>query len=1191
LAGATLTLTTANAATNQVGTPVSAVATLRNASNQPIPNFGMRINLTGANAANGSAATGLTNAAGQFSFTYTGANSGSDLLTATAQGTGQSLSSNNLTFNWTVTTQIPILTQGWLVAPLHQSKISDLTPITLNENIALASGTINVCGQVSTVSPSAADEPQNELQQQRRQQDGDPTHGPAVSDDNRAALVPRVISTLDPTQLPNGKCTISLDATTTTGEHLISQVLVHIVGENKPGRVTLKVNEFTVPAAGFPLTITREYDSLNRAVNGDFGYGWALDVYATRLEEAPDYGVTFTDPASGRRVHFDFTPQSYGGLVGFLYQPAYTAEAGFYGTLTAQSCGLVGLSESKWTCIFSAGYQATSYTYTDPYGRKFVMGPAGELRLMSDLSGNTLTVTPNGITSSTGLSVPFVRDGQGRITQITDTASKVYRYNYDAAGNLDNVELPTLTTRPSYTYTTDHHLLTAKDARGNTEATMTYHPDGRLATVRDAVGNVTSYAYDLVNRTTTRTNPDTGTEVTRTDAYGLLLSQTDALNKTTTFSYDANRNLASETNALNQTKQYTYDNKGNRLTATDPANQKATASYNQYGAPTELSDPLGNAVTITYDAQGLPIELRDSLGVLARLSYDSRGSKLSETDGTGATKTYGYDQYGNQIVAQDALGNTQRWSYDQMGRVVQQQTARGVTRTYTYDDLGRLTRTQEALGYQMLYEYDGNGNRTAMTDARTNRTTYSYDAANRLTQVTYPNTTTSATYNHRDQKLTETDQNTRTTSYEYDKNGRLTKVTQPDTSYTTTTYDDIGRVKTQTDERLNTTTYEYDPGCSCSGRVTKVIDALTRFTQSKYDAAGRLSSSLDQLGRETKYLYDARGRVTTTVFPDNTSTSSVYDGANRVTRQIDQTGKATQYEYDGRGSLKAVTNALNQRTSYSYDADGNLAQTTPAQGNPTSYEYNLRNQRSRQVLPNGADELFTYDVAGNLASKRGANAKITSYSYDSLNRLSSVTPYASLGEPAISYTYKPNSQRATLTDVSGATIYSYDNRNRLTSKQTPFGTLSYTYDAASNLTSTQSSNTNGLSVTYGYDVLNRLQTVTDNRIAPGVTSYVYDEVGNLQRTTQPNGVQHDYTYNPVNLLTQLNVSKGANTLARYSYTHTPARLRASMTELNGRTVTYAYDNANQLLSETTTNAPQAIQITGEYRSLDNAPTP
>jgi YD repeat-containing protein len=54
-----------------------------------------------------------------------------------------------------------------------------------------------------------------------------------------------------------------------------------------------------------------------------------------------------------------------------------------------------------------------------------------------------------------------------------------------------------------------------------------------------------------------------------------------------------------------------------------------------------------------------------------------------------------------------------------------------------------------------------------------------------------------------------------------------------------------------------------------------------------------------------------------------------------------------------------------------------------------------------------------------------------------------------------------------------ATSYAYDNRNRLTSKVTPFGTLSYTYDAASNLLTMKSSNSGGASDTYTYDQLNR----------------------------------------------------------------------------------------------------------------------
>jgi YD repeat-containing protein len=40
-------------------------------------------------------------------------------------------------------------------------------------------------------------------------------------------------------------------------------------------------------------------------------------------------------------------------------------------------------------------------------------------------------------------------------------------------------------------------------------------------------------------------------------------------------------------------------------------------------------------------------------------------------------------------------------------------------------------------------------------------------------------------------------------------------------------------------------------------------------------------------------------------------------------------------------------------------------------------------------------------------------------------------------------------------------------------------------------------------MTYGYDALNRLSSVTD---ASGVTTYSYDAVGNLSGYTYPNGI-------------------------------------------------------------------------------------
>jgi RHS repeat-associated protein len=95
--------------------------------------------------------------------------------------------------------------------------------------------------------------------------------------------------------------------------------------------------------------------------------------------------------------------------------------------------------------------------------------------------------------------------------------------------------------------------------------------------------------------------------------------------------------------------------------------------------------------------------------------------------------------------------------------------------------------------------------------------------------------------------------------------------------------------------------------------------------------------------------------------------------------------------------------------------------------------------------------------------------------------------------------------------------------------------------------------------------------ITINRGAQ-TTNYSYDDVGNLASFSTPNGVTHNYTYNTLNRLTNVGVSKTAATLASYAYTLGAAGNRTAVTENTGRTVNYAYDNLYRLTSETIANA-------------------
>ena len=137
-------------------------------------------------------------------------------------------------------------------------------------------------------------------------------------------------------------------------------------------------------------------------------------------------------------------------------------------------------------------------------------------------------------------------------------------------------------------------------------------------------------------------------------------------------------------------------------------------------------------------------------------------------------------------------------------------------------------------------------------------------------------------------------------------------------------------------------------------------------------------------------------------------------------------------------------------------------------------------------MPAGQPQTRTYDAAGKLANAdRLQRPNHHIHLRHAEPAAQPKTPDPSLNEPPESFTYTPTGKRATMTDASGTTKYTYDDQDRLIAKPTPQGTLTYTYDSAGNVASMASSNTNGVSVAYTYDNLNRLATVVDNRLPVG----------------------------------------------------------------------------------------------------------
>jgi RHS repeat-associated protein len=1156
------------------GTSETFTATLTDAADQPISDYPVQMTITGANP---KTAVLITDEDGVVTFSYVGATIGTDSLTATAIAPTP-LVSSTATVEWVLPAGAqPVLTQGWLGAPVHQSKVDGQVAITAAAGQTLTAGTI-------TYWPMSAPE-------QVRTLATGVTGGPGST-----------LATLDTTVLANGPWVVKLEGTNSSGQSRISMVSVTVTGEYKPGRVVVEMTDMTIPVVGMPVTVGRRYDSLEKDNVGDFGHGWSLAIGHPRLEVDPAHNVTLTMP-DNKRVTFYFQATSVTASIVFawLYGPGYVPEAGTYGTLTADGCPLMLLNGGKLVCFLenSLEYAPTTYTYTDPYGRAFTMGATGELQSIKDRQGNTLTFAPEGITSNTGVTVPFERDTAGRITKITSppldagNGKVITTYEYDSAGDLVKVNQPQLGVGPSpvsHTYSTDHRLLTSKDGRGNTARTSTYDTAGHLLTDTDALGNVTSYAYDFGARKTTITNPDTGTVQQTFDPKGLLLEEIDPLGRKTVHTYDANKNELTRKNALDEVTTFTYDANGNQTSIENARGETTVITYNAFSQPLTSTDPTGHTTTIEYDERGIPKKFSDEIGTLATFTSSERGLPLTMTDAAGKTAYMTYDAAGNLTSRVDRLGRRTAYVYDGMGRLTSETDPRGGLTRHFYRDRGVLNQTWDALGNVIpLYEWDNNANPT-LERTRDGHVKYmTYNALNQLTKIRHEDSSTiEYTRDFRGNALTMKDEAGRTTTYEYDKAGQLKKTTFPDTTFTTRAYDVLGRLVTATDERGNATTYEYQTGCGCADRQTKVTDPLNRSTTTTYDAAGRRSSVTDAANHTTSYAYDERGHLTTTTYADNTTEADAYDTRGRRTSHTDQMSSATQYGYDDEGQLTSVTDALSHVTSYGYDASGNLASVTDANNHTTTYAYDALSRKTKRTLPLGMFETFAYNIYGDQTSHKDFRGKTTTTTYDTRSRLLTKVPDPTLGEPTVTFTYNPTGTRLKMVDASGTTNYTYDTRDRLLTRATPAGTLTYTYDPAGNVATIRSSNTSGTSVDYAWDAANQIVSVTDNR-AGGVTASAYTATGRPSTLTQPSGVGATYSYDTRDRVTSLAWKQGTNpAFGSWTYGFNPRGQRTSVTSASGRHVAYGYDAVSRFASETITNDPQGAIGNGALSySLDS----
>ena len=426
---------------------------------------------------------------------------------------------------------------------------------------------------------------------------------------------------------------------------------------------------------GNPTTFS--YDALNRLIDTtDANSGSTLYSY-----DARDNLTSVTDPNGHITTYsydaFDNLIQQQSpdtGTTTFTYD-----DAGNLKTKTDAKGQLFNYSYdalNRLTLLDAPGMEDDiSYSYdscNNGVGRlcSVTMGENGS-------SPTTITYSYNAFGEvTTHQSIGYSYDNAGRLQNITYPSGAVVTYGYDAAGQINDVQL----TQPGQATTT---------LAGN----INYHPFGPLSTLQYGNGLGLSQIVDSAYRAS-------GISA------GIALDLSG-------IQYDANDNLALR-NSNGVAESYGYDNL-NRLETADGA--FGTRGYQ-------------------YDANGNRLE-REENGVLTPYSYEPGANRMAAIDdvsialdangntlGNG-NQTYAYSVHNRLVEASDTTGLLGQYRYNGLGQRTSK-TSNSETINYTYGLNGELLvefNTANQSGKEYIYLGD---RLLAMLSANQSQTTNIY---------------------------------------------------------------------------------------------------------------------------------------------------------------------------------------------------------------------------------------------------------------------------------------------------------------------------------------------------------------------------------------------------------------------------------------------------------------------------------
>ncbi|WP_395735482.1 RHS repeat-associated core domain-containing protein [Prosthecobacter sp.] len=841
------------------------------------------------------------------------------------------------------------------------------------------------------------------------------------------------------------------------------------------------------------LDFTIEYRSTLRAT-GPLGAGWGHN-FETRVDSINSGQTLIFNWTQNRRNYFD--------RVGTTNNYTTTDLAMRYDTLTKNGDGSFTLVRSDMS--------------------RMEFNSAGRLTQKRNKHGQAINLTYNGanqlvtVTEAiSGKTLSFQYDGNGRVSQVTDTLGRMAMLGYTSgADTLNGWQITesngTIVSGTLYAYDGLSRITAAQDYNGVTFLVNTYDDGSRVITQNDGRQEtpLTSFAYDA------------------TSTAGRLITRvTDRNGKVLTYTFDTAYQLLSIVNGNGETTAYTYDVNGNRLSTTDA---------------------LGHTTSFSYDAQGNVTSITDPANAVTSMAYDAQNNLTRITNAAQKSTTFAYDTNNNVLTVTNALNQSITTAYNSNSLPTQRSSARNGVTTYAYT-AGLPTSITDANNNTTTMGFDAAGRLLSITDAAGKTRTITYDAADSILTAKDPlNNTSTYTYDKRGRRLTEKNPLNQIITYTYDGNGNLSTRTDPLGNKTRFFYDSEDRLARIVDPRGGGTDMIYDS----VGRLVAMTNQVGQTETLRYDAAGNRSAIVDARGNRTRTTYDSRNVNTSIEDPHARKTSLSFDNLRRLTQSTNALGEVLQMAYDDLDRLVSVTDPLNQVSGQTFDADGNRITLTNARNATTNFTFDLGGRLTGVTVPDNRTTSYGYNSRDLLSTVTEPSGQQTTLTYDDAGRLTqSVDPAGT-----ISYGFDAASRLLTMTEGAVTITRVYDAAGRLTQFTDAAGNLlKYAYDSAGNLTVL--TYPDNKTVTYVYDAANRLITVTD--WASRVTSYTYDADGRLATTTRPDGSVETRTWLPTGELASLDDRKGTTIFAQY---------------------TYSYDLAGRIVSENPQPLPAAFTPT------------